>query len=136
MTEKQLAELIQECIYDPKLPLRSQEMGAFIAKRVVESGLASAATQTAEQAQQAVVDDFIADREGFVTALKNSIECYTDYFRWQGHAEARRHLAERLAATGSPVTETTKQEEPAEKCECLTCVSKDWGERDAGWSSA
>ncbi|MFD5089389.1 hypothetical protein ACFWMR_02220 [Amycolatopsis thailandensis] len=49
------------------------------------------------------MDDFVAERENFITALKNSPEADADYHRWQGHVEARRHLAERLAATGSPV---------------------------------
>jgi predicted transcriptional regulator len=50
--------------------------------------------------EEEVVRDFIAERENFITALKNSPEADADYHRWQGHAEARRHLAERL---GLPV---------------------------------
>lgn len=53
-----------------------------------------------------VIRSFIAERERFITAVDN---CHpgnlADYYRWQGHAEARRHLAERLVTAGSPVTE-------------------------------
>ena len=47
------------------------------------------------------VADFCAERAGFITAINN---CHpdnvSDYHRWQGHAEARRQLSERL---GLPV---------------------------------
>jgi hypothetical protein len=44
-----------------------------------------------------VVRDFCAERAGFITAINN---CHPDndrdYWRWQGHAESRRQLSERL----------------------------------------
>ena len=44
-----------------------------------------------------VVDDFITERNQYITAIENcSPENTADYWRWQGHAEARRQLAERL----------------------------------------
>ncbi|GAA1208829.1 hypothetical protein [Prauserella alba] len=44
------------------------------------------------------VTDFLDERPQFITALKNCpAESLADYHRWQGHAEARRQLAERLA---------------------------------------
>lgn len=40
---------------------------------------------------------FCAERAGCITAIKNCHPDNTaDYYRWQGHAEARRQLAERL----------------------------------------
>lgn len=45
----------------------------------------------------AVVDDFCAERAEYITAINN---CHPDndrdYWRWNGHAEARRQLSERL----------------------------------------
>lgn len=46
-----------------------------------------------------VVRDFCAERSEFVSVLKNCTENNADYYRWQGHAEARRQLTERLAGT-------------------------------------
>lgn len=53
-----------------------------------------------EPVLEVVVAGFIAERSQYVTALKNS-RCDgdgpdIDYWRWQGHAEARRQLAEQL----------------------------------------
>ena len=95
---------------DPHPPLFARDLQALS-----NCVTPSAATQTAEQARQAVVDDFIDERADYVTALNNSTESNADYFRWQGHAEARRQLCERFTevrrrAAGSPVTETTTQE--------------------------
>ncbi|QXV57424.1 hypothetical protein [Amycolatopsis sp. TNS106] len=45
-----------------------------------------------------VVSDFVAERHDFTIALKNCRESIGDYYRWQGHVEARRQLSERLAA--------------------------------------
>lgn len=58
------------------------------------------------------IASFCAERAGFITAINN---CHpdnvADYHRWQGHAEARRQLAERLGlptawpAKGGEVTD-------------------------------
>lgn len=52
--------------------------------------------------QLSVVEEFVAARAEYVTAIRN---CHPDnghdYDRWQGHAAARRQLAEQL---GLPVT--------------------------------
>jgi hypothetical protein len=46
---------------------------------------------------KSVIDAFIAEREQYITALKTCApDNNTDYWRWQGNAEARRQLAERL----------------------------------------
>jgi hypothetical protein len=42
------------------------------------------------------VDKFISERDECVTALRNSTDADADYWRWQGHAEARRQLREQL----------------------------------------
>ena len=47
-----------------------------------------------------VVADFVAERAEYVTVLRQCTDSSPDYYRWQGHAEARRQLAERL---GQPV---------------------------------
>ena len=56
------------------------------------------------------VADFCAERAGFITAINN---CHpdnvSDYHRWQGHAEARRQLSERLGLpTAWPPAATTQ----------------------------
>lgn len=39
------------------------------------------------------VEHFISDRGGYITAIENcSPDNIADYWRWQGHAEARRQL--------------------------------------------
>lgn len=45
-----------------------------------------------------IVEAFIAERADYVTAIENAGNG-PDYHRWQGHAEARRQLAERLGLT-------------------------------------
>lgn len=45
------------------------------------------------------VASFINERPRYVEALKASPEADSDYFRWQGHAEARRQLATFLGWT-------------------------------------
>lgn len=89
-------------LYPCVLPGTEDEMPPLFARDLEalrKCADSSAATQTAEQARQAVVDDFLAEREQVITAINN---CHpdnlADYYRWQGHAEARRHLSERLAA--------------------------------------
>ena len=54
---------------------------------------------TLTEEQVAVVLDFINDRPRFVSALKQCSSADHDYWRWSGHAEARRHLAEQLGIT-------------------------------------
>jgi hypothetical protein len=40
-----------------------------------------------------LVEGFISDRGGYITAIENcSPDNTADYWRWQGHAEARRQL--------------------------------------------
>jgi hypothetical protein len=49
-----------------------------------------------------VVSEFIAERARFITAVENCAPGNSaDYWRWQGHAEARRQLSERLAMVRS-----------------------------------
>jgi hypothetical protein len=50
--------------------------------------------------QDAVVAEFVADRAEYITAIRNCRGRSYDYDRWQGHAAARRQLAEKL---GLPV---------------------------------
>lgn len=62
---------------------------------------ADARTLVAEQDEAkrraATVRDFIAERGQVITAINNCHPDNTaDYHRWQGHAESRRQLAERL----------------------------------------
>ncbi|WGM21843.1 hypothetical protein QEH68_06630 [Paenarthrobacter sp. OM7] len=42
---------------------------------------------------------FINQRSEYVTAARNSGGDVADYYRWQGHMEARRQLAEKLGYT-------------------------------------
>ena len=63
-------------------------------------------------AQMAIVNEFLAERAEFVTTLRQCIDGNADYHRWQGHAEARSVLSERL---GLPVAwpAKDKQDGPA-----------------------
>lgn len=45
-----------------------------------------------------IVQEFIRERADYITAIENAGNG-PDYHRWQGHAEARRQLAERLGLT-------------------------------------
>lgn len=45
-----------------------------------------------------VVADFVAQREEYVSVLRQCVNADDDYYRWQGHAEARRQLRDKLAA--------------------------------------
>lgn len=49
----------------------------------------------------AAVEEFINERPGYITALRNTPGdgSQADYYRWQGHAEARRQLAQKLGWT-------------------------------------
>jgi hypothetical protein len=50
-----------------------------------------------------IVNDFINERKNYITAIENCApENAADYWRWQGHAEARRQLSERLS--GRPIS--------------------------------
>ena len=53
------------------------------------------------RAQVAVAESFTAERPAYIQAIKASPHADADYWRWQGHAESRRHLSERLAALDS-----------------------------------
>lgn len=47
--------------------------------------------------RDATVREFCADRAEYITAINNcASENDRDYWRWNGHAEARRQLSERL----------------------------------------
>lgn len=52
--------------------------------------LASLATR------DATVREFCAERAEYVRVLRQCTDATDDYHRWQGHAEARRQLSERL----------------------------------------
>jgi hypothetical protein len=55
---------------------------------------------TAEHVEREKVLDFINARSEYVTALRNCPgDADTDYYRWSGHAEARRQLATKLGLT-------------------------------------
>ena len=47
---------------------------------------------------------FLAEREGFITAINNCTSDKADYWRWQGNAEARRVLGESLERDGVDLT--------------------------------
>lgn len=44
----------------------------------------------------AIVRAFIRERQEYVNAARATVETNADYFRWQGHMEARRQLAQKL----------------------------------------
>jgi hypothetical protein len=48
------------------------------------------------------VREFCAERAEYVTTLKQCTQADADYYRWQGHAEARRQLSERLGLPVAP----------------------------------
>jgi hypothetical protein len=64
------------------------------------AGVALLAEVDRLRTQMAIVEVFLAERTEFVTTLRQCIDDNADYHRWQGHAEARRVLSERL---GLPV---------------------------------
>lgn len=65
------------------------------AEVVAALGLSARITQAKAEAMAPVID-FINQRPEYITALKHSSDAGSDYFRWSGHAEARRQLANRL----------------------------------------
>lgn len=50
-----------------------------------------------------VVRDFLDEREDYVRVLKQCVDADDDYYRWSGHAEARRQLRSRLTNAGVDV---------------------------------
>lgn len=59
------------------------------------------------------VGEFIDQREEYVRVLKQTVNADGDYHRWQGHAEARRQLKERLAQRGISLEAELDLESPA-----------------------
>lgn len=57
-----------------------------------------AASLSALSKVEQVATAFVAQREEYVRVLKQCVEADADYYRWQGHAEARRQLRDKLAA--------------------------------------
>lgn len=51
--------------------------------------------------REAVVAGFIEQREEYVRVLRQCVDADADYHRWQGHAEARRQLTDKLAESAS-----------------------------------
>ena len=65
------------------------------------AGLAAARQLNVEPTpagRERIVADFIAQREEYVRVLRQCVGADADYHRWQGHAEARRQLRDKLAA--------------------------------------
>ncbi|MGW3992409.1 hypothetical protein ACWEF6_02870 [Amycolatopsis sp. NPDC004772] len=58
--------------------------------------------------QHPTVAEFVAERDEYVNALAQCTEPSPDYHRWQGHAEARRQLSERL---GQPTVRSAEVSE-------------------------
>lgn len=46
------------------------------------------------------VKHFLDQREEYVRVLRQCVDADADYHRWQGHAEARRQLGQKLEAAG------------------------------------
>lgn len=65
-------------------------------RRTIETYLA-----VAQPVVNSAVESFVNQRPEYVTVLKNtrSGDDMSDYCRWQGHAEARRQLAQKLGWT-------------------------------------
>lgn len=68
-----------------------------VAKLAVSAYLAARPADTVNSAAEA----FINQRPGYITALKNTRgeDRQGDYWRWNGHAEARRQFAQSLGWT-------------------------------------
>jgi len=79
---------------------------------VIHAGRAAPAMTGLREAVKA----FIAQRDDFIRAIKASPGDDADYWRWQGHAEARRKFREALERKGIDVTaEPALVVEPAGK---------------------
>jgi hypothetical protein len=59
---------------------------------------------------QKVVATFLDQREEYVRVLRQCVDADADYHRWQGHAEARRQLQDRLADAGVDLTAEPRDE--------------------------
>lgn len=70
--------------------------------REVLAALKDAGYAVVPAARAQTVDDFVAQREEYVRVLRQCVNADADYHRWQGHAEARRQLRDKLAALGEP----------------------------------
>lgn len=69
--------------------------------------------ETERTAALSPVIEFINDRPNFIVAMRNCPGADADYYRWSGHAEARRVLAGKLNMTvPHEPGETTKLVEP------------------------
>lgn len=60
---------------------------------------AEASTRERLRAQALIVHAHINQRPEYITALRNNTDTNDDYWRWSGHAAARRQLAEALGLT-------------------------------------
>lgn len=69
-----------------------------LARRLEALAAVSAYLAVAQSVVNSAVEAFINQRPEYVTVLKNtrSGDDMSDYCRWQGHAEARRQLAQKL----------------------------------------
>lgn len=75
--------------------LREWEMSDL--NRVCLAMISLEEAHAAQSRQIRVVEKFVNERPGFVTALQGcSGDDTSDYYRWTGHAESRRQLAEDL----------------------------------------
>lgn len=76
------------------------ELGHEVARDDAEAAV-SAYIAVAQPEVTSAVEAFINERPGYITALKNTrgTDDQSDYWRWQGHAESRRQLAQALGWT-------------------------------------
>lgn len=59
--------------------------------------------------QQKKLTEFINERPRYIDAMRHTESVDNDYWRWSGHAEARRQLATELGWTvPHEITETTE----------------------------
>ncbi|MEV5854726.1 hypothetical protein [Streptomyces anulatus] len=95
--------------------LRDDITGACLARHEEEQENAQLRARVAElEAQAKKVTAFAAQRAEYVTSILN---CHPDnahdYYRWQGHAESRRQLSERLGLPVAWPAETEPRTAPA-----------------------
>lgn len=55
-------------------------------------------------AERKTIQHFLDQREEYVRVLRQCVEANDDYYRWQGHAEARRQLRTSLENAGVDLT--------------------------------
>ena len=72
------------------------DIADWLEERASQLAATPAPVVTDDAAQ--IVAAFIAQREEYVRVLRQCVDADADYHRWQGHAEARRQLADRLRA--------------------------------------